>query len=392
MNAIPRLKEYSGPVLLSCGFRPFFFFGACHAALAMAVWLLLFFGEMTIATLFAFRDWHAHEMVFGYLTAVLTGFLLTAIPNWTGRLPLQGPPLLALVLIWFAGRVAVAWSVHLGWAISASIDCMFLLVVVAAVAREIIAGRNWRNLKVLIPVCFLALANIGFHTEAYTFGIAEFSIRAAIAVFVTLIMLVGGRVVPSFTRNWLAREKPGRLPAPFGRFDAGSLAFSTASLCLWVLRPEGIWTAATLLVAAALQGVRLARWAGDRTTRERLVFILHIAYAFIPVGFALAGLAAIGWVPASAALHAWMAGAAGTMTLAVMTRASLGHTGRELVAGAGTQVIYIAVVIAACARVVSAFSPEWMLVLLHFAAIAWIAAFGTFAVLYGPVLFRQSKR
>jgi uncharacterized protein involved in response to NO len=357
----------------------------------MAVWLPLFFGEITIATLFAFRDWHAHEMLFGYLAAVLTGFLLTAIPNWTGRLPLQGTSLLALVLVWLAGRLAVLWSAHLGWPISAGIDCAFLLVVVAACAREIIAGRNWRNLKVLIPVGVLALANIAFHAESYALGVAEFSIRAAIAAFVVLIMLVGGRIVPSFTRNWLARENPGRLPASFGRFDAASIAASAAALCLWVLLPEGTWTAAALLLAAALQCVRLARWAGDRTARERLVLVLHVAYAFVPVGFVLAGLAALGWILPSAGLHAWMAGAAGTMTLAVMTRASLGHTGRELVAGIGTQAIYAAVVIAACARVAGAVAPEWMLALVHIAAFAWIAAFGGFAALYGPVLFRRSR-
>jgi uncharacterized protein involved in response to NO len=390
MNAIPRLKAYQGPALLSYGFRPFFFFGACHAALAIVIWMPLFEGEISLPSLLAPRDWHAHEMLFGYVAAVLTGFLLTAIPNWTGRLPLQGTPLLVLVLVWLAGRFAVAWSAHLGWVVSAGIDCTFLLLVVAATAREIIAGQNWRNLKVLIPVSVLALANIGFHSEAHISGIAGFSLRAAIAAIVILIMLIGGRIVPSFTRNWLARENPGRLPAPFGRFDAASIAFSGASLCLWVFVPEGLWTGATLLVAAPLQCVRLARWAGDRTMRERLVLVLHVAYAFVPLGFVLAGLAALGLILASAGLHAWMVGAASTMTLAVMTRASLGHTGRDLTAGPGTQAIYAAVVIAASARVAGALMPGWTMALLHIAAVAWIAAFGGFAVLYGPVLFRQS--
>jgi uncharacterized protein involved in response to NO len=389
MNAVPRLKAHQGPALLSYGFRPFFFFGACHAALAVALWLPMFEGEISLATLFAPRDWHAHEMLFGYVAAVVTGFLLTAIPNWTGRLPLQGTPLLSLILIWFAGRFSVAWSAHLGWLLSASIDCAFLVLVVAAAGREIIVGQNWRNLKVLIPVSVLGLANIGFHAEAYIRGVAEFSIRAAIAALVILIMLIGGRIVPSFTRNWLSRENPGRLPAPFGRFDAASIAFSAVALCLWVVTPEVVWTAIALLAAAVLQFVRLARWAGDRTARERLVLILHVAYAFVPLGFALAGFAAFGSVLPSAGLHAWMVGAAGTMTLAVMTRASLGHTGRELVARAGTQAIYASVVIAACARIAGALFPSWTFVLLHIAALAWVAAFGGFALLYGPVLFRE---
>lgn len=391
MNAIPRLKSYQGPALLAYGFRPFFFFGACYAALAIAVWLPLFEGEVALATSFAPRDWHAHEMLFGYVGAVLTGFLLTAIPNWTGRLPLQGMPLLALVLVWLVGRFAVAWSSHLGWVLSASLDCAFLVLVVAAAAREIIAGRNWRNLKVLIPVSVLALTNVGFHVEAHVRGVAEVSSRAAVGAIVILIMLIGGRIVPSFTRNWLARENPGRLPAPFGRFDAGSIVFSTAAVCLWVFLPEGTWTGAALLGAAALQGVRLGRWAGDRTTRERLVLVLHVAYAFVPLGFALAGLAAFGLIPPSAGLHAWMAGAAGTMTLAVMTRASLGHTGRALTAGLGTQAIYAAVLIAAGARVGGALVPTWTLAFLHAAALAWIVAFAGFAMLYAPVLLRRSE-
>src|SRR5262245_53034537 len=218
MNAIPRLKPYRGPALLSYGFRPFFFFGACYAVLAIALWLPLFEGEIALATLFVPRDWHAHEMLFGYVGAVITGFLLTAIPNWTGRVPLQGMPLLLLVAVWLAGRLAIAWSAGLGWAASATVDCAFLVLVVAAAAREIITGQNWRNLKILIPVSVLALANIGFHVEAHISGIAEFSIRAAIAAIVILIMLIGGRIVPSFTHNWLSSAHPVQLRARFGRF------------------------------------------------------------------------------------------------------------------------------------------------------------------------------
>jgi uncharacterized protein involved in response to NO len=230
-------------------------------------------------------------------------------------------------------------------------------------------------------VCVFLLANIGFHTEAHVFGGADVSARAAIAAILVLIMLIGGRIVPSFTRNWLSRENPGRLPPPFGRFDMISIAVSAAALCLWVAMPEGFWTGAALCLAGVIQCVRFVRWAGERAAREPLVLILHIAYAFVPLGFALSGLAAIGAIPHSAGLHAWMVGAAGTMTLAVMTRASLGHTGRELVAGAGTQAIYAAVVAAACSRVAGALIPAWTLILFHIAALAWIVAFGSFVVL-----------
>jgi uncharacterized protein involved in response to NO len=186
----------------------------------MALWLPLFEGEVALPTLFAPRDWHAHEMLFGYVPAVLTGFLLTAIPNWTGRLPLQGLPLLLLVIVWTAGRVAVSYSAHLGWLFTAVIDCAFLVLVVGATAREIVAGQNWRNLKVLVPVTILALANAGFHIEAHVSGAAQYALRTGVAGILILVMLIGGRIVPSFTHNWLVRENPGRLPpyaSPAGR-------------------------------------------------------------------------------------------------------------------------------------------------------------------------------
>jgi uncharacterized protein involved in response to NO len=392
MAAIPRLKPYEGPAFFSYGFRPFFFFGACDAALAMAVWLPVFEGEMTLPTLFAPRDWHVHEMLFGYVPVIVTGFLLTAIPNWTGRLPLQGAPLIVLVIAWAAGRGAVIFSANLGWLTAALVDVGFLALVAAAAAREIIAGRNWRNLKVLIPVAVLALANAGFHFEAHVFGVADFAIRVGVTAVLILLMLIGGRIVPSFTRNWLARENPGRLPIPFGKFDAAAIAVSIAALCVWVIAPDGRVAGTALLLAGILQLLRLARWAGERTARERLVLILHIAYAFVPLGFILTALAAFGSVQPSAGLHAWMAGAVGTMTLAVMTRATLGHTGHELVAGAGTQAIYAAIVLAASARVVAGLVPAWTVPLIHVSAVAWIAAFGGFAFLYGPVLFRGRLR
>jgi uncharacterized protein involved in response to NO len=392
MTSIPRLKTHQGAALFSYGFRPFFFFGACDAALAIAVWLPLFEGEIALSTLLAPRDWHVHEMLFGYVPAIVTGFLLTAIPNWTGRLPLQGTPLVILVITWAAGRGAVAFSTKLGWLAAALIDVGFLALVVAAAAREIIAGKNWRNLKVLIPLTVLAVANAGYHFEAHAFGVAEFATRVGVTATLMLLMLIGGRIIPSFTRNWLARENPGRLPLPFGKFDAVAIAVSAAALCIWVIAPDGVVPGMTLLVAAILQVFRLARWAGERTARERLVLILHVAYAFVPLGFVLTSLAAFGIVQPSAGLHAWMAGAVGTMTLAVMTRASLGHTGHELIAGAGTQAIYVAVVLAALARVVAGLFPVWTIPLIHVAALAWIAAFGGFALLYGPILFRARRR
>ena len=387
MAAIPRLKPHVGPMFLSYGFRPFFFFGACYAALAMALWIPQFQGVMQLPTLFGPRDWHVHEMLYGYVAAVITGFLLTAIPNWTGRLPLQGMPLVVLVLAWAAGRIAVNFSTALGSAAVAVIDVAFLVLVVAAAGREILAGQNWRNLKVLIPVGILACANAGFHVEAILFGAADYSLRLGVAAILILIMLIGGRIVPSFTRNWLVRENPGRLPTPFDKFDGTTLALSACALLIWSIEPRGSIPGIALLVAAILQAARLGRWAGDRTSAERLLFILHVAYAFVPLGFLLTSLAAFDLIQTSAGLHAWLAGGVGAMTLAVMTRASLGHTGRELKAGWGIQAIYFAVVFAALARVAAGFLPSWHLLPSQLAAICWIAAFAGFAILFGPVLF-----
>lgn len=388
MNAIPRLRDYAGPPLLSYGFRPFFLLGALYAAIAMLAWLPFFYGELAITTGFVPRDWHVHEMLYGYLPAVITGFLLTAIPNWTGRLPLQGMPLLALVGLWIAGRLAVTFSAALGATAAALIDVSFLFAVAAATAREIVAGQNWRNLKVLIPVSILGLANAAFHVEAQLRGSADVSVRVGVAAVLVLIMLIGGRVIPSFTHNWLVRENPGRLPQPFDRFDAATIAFSAAALALWAVVPFGELTALLLLASSVLQTWRLLRWAGERTLRDRLVLVLHVAYAFVPLGFLLTGLAAAGWVLPSAGVHGWMGGAAGLMTLAVMTRASLGHTGHALNASLATQAIYAAAFLAAAARIAAVLQPQWSDALLHAAAFLWVAAFGGFAAVYGPMLLR----
>jgi uncharacterized protein involved in response to NO len=338
-----------------------------------------------LSTALAQRDWHVHEMLYGYLSAVITGFLLTAVPNWTGRMPLQGRPLLVLVLVWIAGRLSVTTSAWIGWGTAAVIDNAFLLLVAAAMAREIVTGRNWRNLKVLIVLGLLAVGNVVFHVEAHVLGGADHGIRSGIAAVMMLIMLVGGRIIPSFTRNWLVRENPGRLPAPFDRFDMVSMIVAGIALLFWIAVPDWRASGAALIAAGVLQAARQARWAGERTWRDRLVLILHVGYAFVSIGFLLTGLASLGLLPAGAGIHAWTGGAMGVMTLAVMSRASLGHTGRALVATASMQALYLLVVVAAIARVCAAIHPTWSGVLLHIAGGAWAAAFVGFALAYWKV-------
>ncbi len=386
---ISRLRSFSGPAILSYGFRPFFLFGAFYAGLALLAWLPMFEGRFELATTLSAQDWHVHEMLYGYVAAIVTGFLLTAIPNWTGRLPLNGAPLLVLVLIWAAGRFAVSLSGVIGWWPAALIDVAFLLVVLAAAGREIVAGENWRNLRVLVIVALFALANIGFHLEAHYRGDAAYSRRAALSAVLLLVMLIGGRIIPSFTRNWLVRENPGRLPTPFDRFDAAAIGAGALALAAWTIFPDALGVGLLLIGAGVLQAARLVRWAGDRTFRDPLVLILHIGYAFVTIGFVLLGAVALGaQAPPSAGVHAWSAGAIGAMTLAVMTRATRGHTGRALEAPRSTQLLYAALIISTVLRIAAALLPSFSQPLLWAAAIAWVAAFWGFCIVYGPMLLR----
>lgn len=393
MNPIPRLKAFSGPALLSYGFRPFFLAGAVYAGLGLLIWLPVFFGEIAIPTTFSPVDWHIHEMLYGYLPAVITGFLLTAIPNWTGRLPLQGGPLAVLVITWMVGRIAICISSIIGPLTAGAIDVLFLVLVVAAMSREIIAGRNWRNLPPIFVISILLIGNLIFHVEDYKTGISEFGTRLGIAAAVGLISLIGGRVIPSFTRNWLVRENPGRLPTPFGHFDKVVLILSVLALLFWVADPSWKTTAAFMLMAGIAQAMRLARWAGDRTLQDRLVLVLHVGYAFVPIGYLILAAAAFfpQMVSITAGIHAWTVGAIGTMTLAIMTRASLGHTGNSLEAGLLTQATYVAVVTAAILRIAAGIWPVAMVPLLYAAGVAWIVAFWMFAIGYGPLLARPRQ-
>jgi len=219
--------------------------------------------------------------------------------------------------------------------------------------------------------------------------VSDISRRLGLGAAVVLIMIIGGRIVPSFTRNWLARERPGRLPLPFGRFDVGAIALSAAGLMAWAFFPDSAGAGAILILGAILNAVRLARWAGDRTLRDPLVLILHVAFAFVPLGLLLAGLAVFvpEKVPAVAGIHAFGVGAVACMTLAVLTRTTLGHTGRDLRASIGTCSVFVAIVLAAIFRIGAAFAPAQAM-LLHMSAVLWIASFVGYAALFGGMLIR----
>lgn len=383
-----RMRAHRGPALLSAGFRPFFLFAAAWAAIAVAVWLPLWEGRIALPTAFSPLDWHVHELLYGYAPAAVAGFLLTAVPNWTGRLPVVGRPLLALVIAWALGRLAVLVSAWIGAVPAAVIDLLFLAGLTFVAAREVWAGRNTRNLKVVALVAAAALGNAVFHAETILFGTAAWGTRIGIAALVILVVVIGGRIVPSFTLNWLRTRPPGRLAIPFGRFDTAVSAITTAALALWVALPDARLTGLALLVGGLANLARLARWAGWRTWDEKLVLVLHVGYLFVGLGFLLLGASLLGLPLArSAALHAWTVGAVGLMTLAVMTRASLGHTGRPLHAGRAVSALYLGGLVATLARIAMGVGPAQM-VFLHLAVAGWLVAFAGFAIVYFPILTR----
>jgi len=388
MTAIPRYRAHRGLALFSTGFRPFFLLSAFWAAVAIPLWLAFLTGAIPAPTALPPLYWHVHEMVFGYAAATVTGFLLTAIPNWTGRMPLQGPPLMALAALWLAGRLAVMASGSIGAPVAALVDLLFPFAFACVIAREIVAGRNWRNLPMVAALALLFAGDLLVHLDALGIAAtAELGNRLGLATLLLLITLVGGRVIPSFTHNWLAKNRPGVVPAAFGAIDRVALAATAAALALWVAVPDTALAAWAALAAGLALALRLARWQGYRTAAEPLVLILHLGYGWLALGFVLLGLNHfLPMLPQTAALHALTVGAIGTMTLAVMTRASLGHTGRPLVAGLGTTTIYALITAAALLRLAAALGGSAELPLLWLAGAAWSGAFGLFFVLYFPAL------
>ena len=391
MNAIPRYRTWHGPALFAAGYRPFFLLSALWAALAVPIWIGLFAGTLTVPTALPPAVWHVHEMVFGFGAATVAGFMLTAIPNWTGRMPLQGLPLAGLAALWLAGRVACLASGEIGPAAAMSLDLAFPVVFLGVVAREIIAGRNWRNLPMLGALAALLIANCFVHFAALgRSDTAALGNRLGVATLLSLISLIGGRIIPSFTRNWLVKQRPGiALPAPFGMIDRAALILTGVALVFFVFAPEGRvlpWAALAAGVAVAL---RLRRWRGWATRAEPLLFILHLGYGWLALGFLVLGLGTfLPWLPQTTALHALTVGAIGTMTLAVMTRATLGHSGRPLSAGLGTTVIYSLVTLAAFLRLSAPLAGAGYLLALALAGAAWSMAFVMFALLYGPLFIR----
>lgn len=391
MNVDPtidrRARLLALPPVLRAGFRPFFFLGPLWAVVVVSLWIQALAGSIELPTAFDALSWHRHEMLFGFLGAVIAGFLLTAIPNWTGRLPIAGWRLAMLVTMWVAARGAILFSASVGGVTAMLLEAAFLLTLAGSCAREVLIAKN-RNVPVVGVLLLFSLAAVIDHFEALGWLTTDqLGWRAGIALVLMLITLIGGRIIPSFTANWLIKQGQSRLPGQASTFDYFAMGATALALGCWAFQIEASLTAALLLIAGVLQIVRLVRWGGRRTMAEPLVFILHLSYAWLPVGLLLLGLSIVDMdVSATAGIHALGAGAMASMVLAVMTRATLGHTGRELRADNGTVAIYLLVTLGAALRVAAPWLPLDYLLLIKIAGALWGGAFLLFLLLFGPKL------
>lgn len=388
----------AGSRLLAQGFRPFFLASAAWSLAVVLLWMLVLQGWLAWPAGIDPLIWHAHEMLFGAVGAAIAGFLLTAVPNWTGRLPVAGPRLATLVALWLLPRLLWPLPGTVAPSVAVGAEIAFWGLLLFTVAREILLSGNRRNLPVAVAVGLVLAADTLFGAAALLddWELQHRANLAMLALCVLLVSLIGGRIVPSFTRNWLAKRGATRLPLGRLPLDAAALALTAAGLALWLAELTAA-AGPVLLAAAAVQLLRLALWRGWATAAEPLVTILHLAYLWIPIGLALLGTAQL-WPAAiaqSAALHALGGGALGGMVMAVTTRATLGHSGQPLHAGRATAVIYAAVLAAALLRVLAALLPEGLSLarlslpataLLGVAAILWVAAQAGFLWRFGPLL------
>ena len=386
-----RARREALPAVLLYAFRPMFLAAGSWAVIALALWLSMFFGYVQLPTRFGPLSWHVHEMLFGFVMAAVTGFLLTAIPNWTGRLPVRGLRLAALATLWLLGRLACLFSADLPAWLAVLIDLSFPATLLLVAACEIIAGKNWRNLPMTAPLAVFVIANLLMHLESLNAPVPSgLGWRLGIAAPIILISVIGGRIIPSFTRNWLFKRKSPRLPAPATHFDTTCVAALALAFIVWAFVPDHYVTGALLIAAALLNAVRLSRWAGWASWPEKLLFILHVSYAWVALGTALLGLSIFNiGVPTSSAIHALTAGAIAVMILAVMPRVTLGHTGRDLVAGRATVAVFVLINGAAVFRICASWHTALMASLLLVAGALWIAAFGLFEMIYGPMLLTR---
>jgi uncharacterized protein involved in response to NO len=376
--------------LFAYGFRPFFLAAGLSAVLVVPAWLaMIALGTMPLGDLPP-QLWHAHELFYGFVGAALAGFLLTAVPSWTGAKGFGGRPLAALAAAWLLGRLAFAVASSLPfWALAAA-ELAFLPGVALLLAPPLLRSRN-RNTPLLLVIALLWVTDAVFLAGLARRdpGLAGGSLRVAIDLMLIVLTLIGGRIVPSFTANALRRRGESPEIRSFAWLERAVIALMVAVAVVDLWRPDGAaagWLAALVAIA---QGVRLSGWRSLRTRGEAILWVLHLGYAWIPIGFALKGLwllAGAGW--AAHWQHALTMGAFGTMILAVMTRAALGHTGRELTVGRGIAAAYVLLTLGVAVRVfVPGFWPSQYLWTLVASGALWTAAFLVYLVVYTPILW-----
>ena len=376
--------------LFTYGFRPFFLLGAIWVPVALAsLFAGVAWGLWPRSALPAF-SWHGHEMLFGFAVSAIAGFLLTAVPTWTGRPALSGIPLAGLAVLWIAGRVVMHPALQLYSVPAAIVELSFLPALMAALAVPLIHTRNLRNYPFLVMLVLLFSANLLFHGRQLGWiGALPFDpLRFAIDIVMLMIVVVGGRIIPAFTRNALIGSGRSSAIKASPRLEAFSLVGVVAVTISDLVVPNSQLAGVLAAFAALLILARLTRWEGVRTARMPIVFILHVGYAWLALALGLKAAFLLGqFAWAANWLHALTAGAFGTMILAVTTRVALGHTGRPLSVHPAIAVAYMLVVLGAALRVWGA----WVLPLeyLHLVAgsmLLWSGAYLVFLVVYLPIL------
>ncbi len=378
--ATPTLPR--GWPVLRLGFRPFYLGAAVFGALAVPLWLALFLGQASLSLVVPPLLWHAHEMLFGFAVAVIVGFLLTAGKAWTGLATPRGAFLGALAALWLGARIAAITGPY---ALYAVLDLLLLPVVAAVFVDVLVRARNRRNLPLAGILLLLALANLCFNLAVI--GVIAISpmhaLHAALALIVMIECVITGRVVPAFTNS----VTPALNLVARPRLEQATLAVTALALLSWVVAAPAGFTAAAFGLAAVAHLRRQWSWQPWVTRGRPILWILHAAYGWLPVGFILLAFAQIGWLSVSVGLHALAVGATGGLIIGMVTRTARGHTGRPLQASKAEVLAYALVMAAAVLRVVLPIvAPQWFMQSLLVAALAWSAAFGIYLVIYTPWL------
>jgi uncharacterized protein involved in response to NO len=387
----PVYRGNDGPVFFAAGFRPFFLMAGLQPALMLPLWLVVWVGGIDLRLPMTPSLWHAHEMIYGFAAAAIGGFLLTAVPNWTNSHHVSGRPLMLLFAAWVGGRVAFILSGFLPPLLVAVLDLAYLPLLGFLVAGPLIAAGKWRNISFLFILGLLWLVNGLIHAQIlFGLGNGLAAIWLAIGLVLVMIVVVGGRIVPSFTQNWLRMQGQSVTVEPLAWIEkGGAVAVVVAGIALAALAPTSAAAGIVLLAAAVINGIRLARWYGLRTLPSPILWVLHLGYLWLVLGLALLGLSSfVPDLPPSAAVHALTAGCIGTMVLGVMSRAALGHSGRSLSVAKATIAAYWLLSLGTALRVVAPLFGTAQLGLTHAGGTLWCLAWVLFVVVYVPILTR----